>query len=342
MSTLTSSPDTLTLDTLPTPPVWLEYTWRPLRPEDVPALFNMLLAIGQADDRLIIDTAADMATQFDDPWSDPATCSLGAFTPEGQMAALARTFMNPNPETEARCYLDVDAHPAHRGHGLEDFLLGWAEAHGRKRLSAMPAHWPRRLMHGTQDTLTEHIARLEQSGFAPARYFYRMRRDLRQPIPERPLPEGLTLRRFTPEMSQPLLAAFNESFRDHWNFEPVSAEDWEMFFLKRSSFRPDLTFLAMDGDEVAGFSFNTISPEENARNALSEGWVAELGTRRSWRKRGVASALLCETMRAFQAEGLDYTTLGVDTQNPSGALGLYEGLGFAPVKRFIAFAKAVL
>ncbi|MEK7787516.1 MAG: hypothetical protein AAB658_19100 [Chloroflexota bacterium] len=52
MSTLTSSPDTLTLDTLPTPPVWLEYTWRPLRPEDVPALFNMLLAIGQADDRL--------------------------------------------------------------------------------------------------------------------------------------------------------------------------------------------------------------------------------------------------------------------------------------------------
>ncbi len=342
MSTLISSPDTLTLDTLPIPPAWPEYTWRPLRPEDVPALFNMLLAVGQADDRLIMDTAADMATQFDDPWSDPATCSLGAFTPEGQMAALARTFMNPNPESEVRCYFDVDAHPAHRGRGLEDFLLEWAEAQGRKRLSAMPAHWPRRLMHGTQDTLAEHIARLEQSGFAPARYFYRMRRDLRRPIPDRPLPDGLTLRRFTPEMSQPLLAAFNESFRDHWNFEPVSAEDWEMFFLKRSSFRPDLTFLAMDGDEVAGFSFNTISPEENARNALNEGWVAELGTRRSWRKRGVASALLCETMRAFQAEGLEYTTLGVDTQNPSGALGLYEGLGFAPVKRFIVFAKAVL
>ncbi len=342
MTTLFSSPDTLTLDTLSTAPAWPEYTRRPLRPEDVPALFNMLLAIGQADDRLIMGTAADMETQFDDPWSDPATCSLGVFTLEGQMAAMVRTFMNPNPETEARCYFDVAVHPAHRGQGLEDFLLEWAEAQGRERLRAMPAYMPRCLMHDTQDTLTEHIARVEGHGFTPARYFYLMRRDLRQPIPERPLPDGLTLRRFTPEMSQPLLAAFNESFRDHWNFEPVSAEDWEMFFLKRSSFRPGLTFLAMDGDKVAGFSYNTISPEENARNALDEGWVAELGTRRSWRKRGVASALLCEAMRAFQAQGLDYATLGVDTQNPSGALGLYEGLGFAPIKRFIVFAKAVL
>ncbi|HLF01032.1 MAG TPA: GNAT family N-acetyltransferase [Anaerolineales bacterium] len=329
---------TLTINTLATP---TGYNWRPWQLEDIPNLFALLLAAGEADDRQIRDTAADMETQFVDPWSDPTTCSLAAFTPEGQAVATARTYMNPNQSTEARCYFDVEVHPAHRGQGLEDFVLEWAEAQGRERLSAAPARLPRRLMHGVQDTLAEHIARLERHGFSPIRYFYRMRRDLSQLIPDRPLPEGLSLRRFAPEMGRPLLDAFNESFRDHWNFEPVSAEEWEMFFIKRSSFRPDLSFLVMDGGDITGFSFNTVSTAENSRNKINEGWVGELGTRRGWRKRGVASALLCESMRAFKADGLDYATLGVDTQNPSGALGLYEGLGFEAVKRFIMFAKPV-
>jgi GNAT superfamily N-acetyltransferase len=320
-----------------------------LQREDVPALFDMTLAVGQADDQPVMGTLEDRLTQFDDPWSDPATCSLGAFTADGQAAAMARTFMNPHPESDARCYLDADVHPAHRaphrGHGLEDFVLDWGEANARQRLSAVPAHLPRKLFHGVNDKLTGNIARLERHGFTPDRYFYRMRRDLRrdlsQPIPDSPLPDGLTLRVYTPDMSEPFRAAFDEAFRDHWNYEPITPDEWEMFFLKRTSFRPDLTYVVMDGDDIAAFSFNTVSPEENARNGIKEGWVAELGTRRPWRKRGLATTLLCATMRAFQAEGLDFATLGVDTQNPTGALGVYERVGFAPVKRFIAFAKSI-
>ncbi len=286
-------------------------------------------------------TLEDMQTQFEDPWSDPATCSLGAFTSEGQAVAMARTFMNPNPETEARCYFDVEVYPAHRGHGLEDFVLDWGEANGRQRLRAMPAHLPRQLMHGVDDKMVEEVARVERHDFTPNRYFYRMRRDLSQPIPEGPLPEGLALRVYTPDLSEPFRVAFDEAFRDHWNYEPITPDEWEMFFLKRASFRPDLSLVVMDGDEIAAFSFNTVNPEENARNGIKEGWVGELGTRRPWRKRGLASALLCATMRVFQAEGLDYTTLGVDTQNPTGALGVYERVGLAPVKRFISFAKTI-
>jgi len=63
--------------------------------------------------------------------------------------------------------------------------------------------------------------------------------------------------------------------------------------------------------------------------------------RRLWRKCGVASALMCQSMRAMKADGLDYATLGVDTQNPTGALGLYERLGFVAVKRMINFEKPI-
>jgi len=92
---------------------------------------------------------------------------------------------------------------------------------------------------------------------------------------------------------------------------------------------------------VAGVSFNTVNVEENARNGINEGWIKELAVRRPWRKRGIASALMCISMRAFEAEGLDFARLGVDTENPSGALGLYERLGFKPFKRFIAFEKRI-
>ena len=44
-------------------------------------------------------------------------------------------------------------------------------------------------------------------------------------------------------------------------------------------------------------------------------------------------------MRAFRAERLDYAALGVDTENPTGALRIYERLGFAPFMRNIVFDK---
>jgi ribosomal protein S18 acetylase RimI-like enzyme len=88
-------------------------------------------------------------------------------------------------------------------------------------------------------------------------------------------------------------------------------------------------------------SFNVVNPESNERQNIQEGWIQALGVRRAWRKRGVATALLCQSMRAFKAAGLDYATLGVDTQNLTGALQLYERLGFVAFKRGITFDKPV-
>jgi mycothiol synthase len=182
---------------------------------------------------------------------------------------------------------------------------------------------------------------LERRGFGVVRYFYRMQRDLSEPIPAVQLPADLALRVYTPELRDAVHAAFNEAFRDHWSFDPITAEDWQQFFIGRSSFRPDLTYVVMDGDEVAGFSINGVSPEENARHGRSEGWIEELAVRRLWRKRGVATALLCASMHSFKAEGLQHAMLGVDTQNLSGALRVYEGVGFKPIKRYIQFEKRI-
>jgi ribosomal protein S18 acetylase RimI-like enzyme len=155
------------------------------------------------------------------------------------------------------------------------------------------------------------------------------------------LPAGLRLTTYAeaPELDARVMDAFNDSFRDHWSFEPITAHDWQQFMIGRSVFRPDLTYLVLDGDEVAAFSLNRVDPEETARQGYSAGWIGTLGTRRGWRKRGLASTLLVEGMRAFKAEGLEFAALGVDAHNPTGALGLYESLGFVSYKTTVAYEK---
>ncbi len=326
---------------LPVLPALPEFVARALCRDDVPALYELLLAVEQADNRELVQTLEDLQREFDDPWSNPEVDSLAAFAPDGQLVGFARTFQNPRPDDEVRCFLMIEVHPAQRATGLEGALLDWAEERGRQRLLLAADRAAPVLRCGIQDTQTQRQAELEQRGFDVVRYFYRMQRDLTTPIPPVQLPVDLALRAYTPDLSEAVLAAFNEAFRDHWSFDPVTDEDWQQFFIERSSFRPDLTYVVMDGAEVAGFSFNAISVAENARRHTSEGWVEVLGVRRPWRKRGVATALLCASMHAFKAEGLQHAMLGVDAENPSGALRVYEHVGFKPVKRFVQFQKGV-
>lgn len=200
---------------------------------------------------------------------------------------------------------------------------------------------PRLVQFGTVDKVARNIRLAERYGFTPERYFYNMHRDLHGPIPNNPLPPEFTLRVFEPDDVRAVYAAHEEAFSDHWGFEPENFEEWKQFALDVGGFRPDLTLLAFAGDELAAYSLNRVLADDNVRNGTNQARIGSLGTRRAWRKRGLASALLSESMRRFQAAGFDTATLGVDAENPTGALGLYERLGFAVHKRMIVFSKRV-
>ena len=65
----------------------------------------------------------------------------------------------------------------------------------------------------------------------------------------------------------------------------------------------------------------------------TSGYVDLLGVRPAWRRRGIAPALLAAVMARLSADGMQYAEIGVDTENLSGALGLYTSLGFTPFYR---------
>jgi mycothiol synthase len=218
------------------------YTWRPLQYDDLPALRTLLLLIAEPEDR--VDSLADLQTGFDDPWADPATDTLVAFTPAGEMVAFGRCSVHPEPEREAVAHLDYEFHPAHHTPVVEEALMGWLEGRSLVRLQNAPPDLARSLRTGIPDTKVNEIAMLTRRGFAPIRYFYRMRRDLSQPLPEPTPPPGVTIQPYSAAVDKAMLAIFNESFKDHWGHEAVLREDWEKYFVGSETFRPEFSLVA--------------------------------------------------------------------------------------------------
>ena len=76
-----------------------------------------------------------------------------------------------------------------------------------------------------------------------------------------------------------------------------------------------------------------------------EAWVNTVGTRRAWRGKGVARWLLAEALRrvANADDAFERSILGVDEENPTGALRLYRALGFEEdVRRVTLLARGPL
>ena len=338
----------LVIDTLPTPSESLVgYTFRPAHQGDVRATYQLLLDCEAADQRGYVDSLEDRQRDFDNPFFNIEKDTLLAITDEGQVTGMAWIIAPPAGETEFIAFLWGEVHPQHRGRGLGDYLLSWMEARGRQILAGRPTDLPHFLRTSCLDYNTDRVALFEQHGFEHVRSAYRMRRDLALPIPEGLLPPGVRLRLWSPELDVETLETCNDAFRDHWGYIPFNEEAWRLFMSGHQDFRPELSPLAMANDpatgleQVIGFSINRVHAEENQHNGIQEGWIAELGVRRPWRQQGIATSLLCESMRLFKEAGLEYAGLGVDTENTTGALRIYERLGFQAVRRFVTYSRPV-
>ena len=94
-------------------------------------------------------------------------------------------------------------------------------------------------------------------------------------------------------------------------------------------------------NQVAGVAINVIDAAVNAAFNRRIAYVDDLSVRRAYRQRGLGRALLVASLHAFRARGMATAGLGVDAENPSGALGLYERVGFRQKEHSVAYRKAL-
>ena len=236
---------------------------------------------------------------------------------------------------EYRVFGTVD--PEARGRGIGTALLADLERRATQLAATHDQDRETVFMSFAPEGRSAH-ALLSDNGYATARWFIDMVRPTLDDIDEPPMPDGLELRPVTPDQHEAIWRANREAFRDNWGGSDESIEQ-----LNRMLGDPDtdtsLWLIAWDGAEVAGGVWNEIRTEENAELGLRRGWLGSVFTRRPWRRRGLASALIGRSLTLLGERGMTSAILGVDADNPSGALGLYEGAGFSVHDRFVAMRK---
>ena len=261
---------------------------------------------------------------------------------EGRIVGYSRVEWNDSNDGE-RWYEGVGiVEPAWRRRGIGTRFLAWSEAR-RHRIAAEHAAAgaaPERARVLTTFNFDGDVGGrvlLERAGYIAFRRFATMRRPDLADMPAMPLPDGLEIRpieRDRVAMRQ-VFDADIEAFRDHFGWSEGSDEKFEEF-IGYDNVDPALWLVAFDGDEVAGAVLNGIHVDADGARS---GWLDSIFTRRPWRQRGLARALIARSLVVLRDRGLTAAQLGVDLANPNQALALYESCGFRTVSSATAWRK---
>ena len=217
-------------------------------------------------------------------------------------------------------------------------MLGWIEQRLRQIAAGHPEDGARFLRAWADDKEIGKLALFEAQGYRPVRYFFEMVNRSMNQLPEALLPSGLEIRPAKPEHYRPVWEALDEAFRDHWGHSPHVEANYQRW-IKDRRFQPELWTIVWDGDQVAGTILNYIDEEENRERNRKRGYTEDICVRRPWRRRGLARAMLLKSIRRLKDLGMTEAALGVDTDNPSGALRLYTSVGFEPAHKDIVYDK---
>jgi len=304
---------------------------------DYDRLSRLMIAANAYDGIPYLPTAQNLLVEMDgaegaDPVNDVVIVDV-----EGSVMAASgvrRVVRDKVPTYEIWGSVD----PIFRRRGLGTCLMSWSLDHARIRASREDPDGRVALATFAEDTETGHRAIIAAAGLEPVRHFFLMRRTRLDEIPDVPLPDGLEIRPVSPDQHRTIFDAETEAFRDHWGQREMTESDYNATF-GRSELDTDLWVVAWAGDRVAGVVQNWVWPEENVRLDTRRGWLEHISVRRPWRRRGLARAMTSASLVKLREAGLDEAMLGVDSENPNGALGLYEGLGFEVHSRAAAYRR---
>jgi mycothiol synthase len=283
-----------------------------------------------ADSNAVTELIAAMDTHFvgapelteedlQDEWNDlELDRDAWLFELDGELAGYAAL------HTRAHVFADGYVHPRHFGRGVGTWIVEVTEEEARSRkLQAI---------RNAVLAADEHArALLESRGYRALRHFYRMAIELEGPPAPAEWPPGLRAEPVEYEHeAEAFHATLDEAFAEEFGHEPERGIDWRAR-RERRGFDPTLWFVVKDGDEVAAALL--------CAERFGSGWIAAIGVRKPWRRRGLGFALLLYGFNQLYARGQHRIALGVDAENPTGATRLYERAGMHQAFEAVVYEK---
>jgi mycothiol synthase len=175
----------------------------------------------------------------------------------------------------------------------------------------------------------------ERAGYRRVRHSFRMRVDLDGDRAEPEWPDGVSVRTMREGEERRVYEAQMASFADTWMFAPDPYDVWLHWMVEEPSFDRSLWFVAERDGQVAGIILSR-APE----NEPGLGWVRILGVVPEYRRRGLGQALLQHTFAEFARRGFTAVGLGVDGENPTGAVSVYERAGMHVERTHLTFERS--
>jgi mycothiol synthase len=247
-------------------------------------------------------------------------------SPDGTVVGCVELWDQIDPP--ARPWIWARVHPDWKGRGIGSGMLNWALQTSLRALERLPDDVRLAPNTAAPSHHTPSIRLFEGAGMSVCRYTWRMVAPIEAPVPPPVWPDGITVRtlRF-PEDLEAVFRAVNEAFSEHWGYIERPFEEsfplWKSYTFEAQGLKPELWFLAMDGDSIAG----SINAMERSDLISEMGWIPTLAVCKPYRRRGLGQALLLHAFRALQAHGVKQVGLGVDAKNKSGATRLYQRVG---------------
>jgi mycothiol synthase len=321
-----------------------ELRWAPPRRADDAEWAELLAAIEAVDQRGETYELADLDDEWRSVWSHPE--ENARFVWDGsELVGFVWLSVRPGAREAHKLGQWGGVRPSRRRQGIGTQLFDWAARRAAEIAPTLEAALPTKLETDAAQHQDDLRAVATRAGYEPVRHFLEIARPTSAPVPDLAAPPGLELVTWSAAIDEEARRAHTESFADHWGSEPRTREEWEQWYTGHRAFRSDLSVLAVEpaSGEVASLVLIASYPQDWTTVPV-EAWINTVGTRRSWRGKGVASWLLAESLRRVAAadDGFERAILGVDAENPTGALRVYRRLGFADDVRSVTTFNRVV
>ena len=133
----------------------------------------------------------------------------------------------------------------------------------------------------------------------------------------------------------------NESFKEDLDYSPSTLEETRHFLFCDPYLREKEVFFAVLNGERVGCIGVGIDDKYNLEKKVHAGEIFTIGVLKAYRRRGIGARLMLHGLERLKAKGMTKAILGVEDNNPTQVIRLYEKLGFRVKKRDIILEREV-
>jgi mycothiol synthase len=131
----------------------------------------------------------------------------------------------------------------------------------------------------------------------------------------------------------------SESFKEHFNYRPEPLEETRYLSLSNPYLQQQEVFFALLNGESVGYIGVGVDEKYNLEKKVKAGEVFTIGVLKKFRRTGIGLRLMLHGLETLKGKGMTKARLGVDDNNPTKAMALYDKVGFNVKKKDFVFER---